>query len=619
MKKIIFLFTFLLFYPLFSYSSTVIIKAGIDIDAKILKGSITVFSEKENEVLISNGNGMQIYSDSQNVKKSNRGLTVSLNEKEPVILSYIKNIEDGYDVIQKDFVSIYSGIIPNFENVSRLELFINMPKNFIAAASQSCSYYYNEKADATEVAYIYNEIPDNIIFTASNKYIKKTITQNNVDISVMVFKEHEDIIYKLLQKSAYFIEMYERLFELPYPYKAFTVVEDINNYGHAVPSLAVFGSAIIDKDFVLNRSLGHEVLHQWIGCSVQSDFSDGNWVEALTTYFSDYYYEKDDRISYRKNILTEYEAYTGSMAYPLSEFKGNYSKRDQATGYGKGLMVLHMAKNIAGEDKFIQNIRKFIKKYTGKQTSWKELLYTIGVNEDFYNFWIKEKQNVSLSVKNIIKEGNKLSFVINRNGGGKEMIMPYTYIHNGEKESGTFKTMEGMNKVSYDLKNDNDTFIIDAQYDIMRYLMPYEITPHFYHIFSSDSLMFIGSKYDLHIYQKYFKGINDSVSIKKVRMHHFKDRNVIISAGDTLPPEIAGFIKLDFTFNIGKTTYSVIKNPYSDGNKFILIAFNHNEGSLRKLSHYGSYSYAEFDKDNIIKTEKRKSDNGIIIYEGNKK
>lgn len=617
MKKFIFLFTFLLFYPLFSYSSTVIIKAGFDIDAKILKGSITIFSEKEDEVLISNGNGMQIYSDSQYVKESNRGLMVSLNEKEPVILSYIKNIEDGYDVIQKDFVSIYSGIIPNFENVSRLELFINMPKNFIAAASQSCSYYYNEKADSTEVVYIYNEIPDNIIFTASDKYIKKTITQNNVDISVMVFKEHEDISYKLLQKSAYFIEMYERLFEVPYPYKAFTVVEDINNYGHAVPSLAVFGSAIIDKDFVLDRSLGHEILHQWIGCSVQSDFSDGNWVEALTTYFSDYYYEKDNRIDYRKNILSEYEAYTGTSPYPLSNFKGNYSKKDQAIGYGKGLMVLHMVKNITGEEKFIQNIRKFIKKYSGKQTSWKELLQTMGINEEFYNFWIKEKQNVSLSVKNTIKEGNKLSFIINRKGGSKEMMLPYTCIHNGEKVSGAFKTMEGMNKVSYELKDDNDTFLIDAQYDIMRYLMPYEIAPYFYHIFSSENLMFVGSKYDLHIFKKYFTNINDSVAVKKLRLHHLKDRNVVISAGNTLPPEIAELIKLDFTFNIGKTTYSVVKNPYSDGSKFILFAFNYNEGSLRKLSHYGSYSFAEFDKDNIVKTEKRKTNNGIIIYERN--
>lgn len=619
MKKFIFLFTFILFYPLLSYSSTVIVKTSIDTDAKILKGSITVFSEKEDEVLISNGQGMQIYSDSKHVKKSNRGYLVSLNKKEPVILSYIKNIESGSDIIQKDFVSIYSGVIPHFENVSRLELFVDMPKNFMAAASESCSYYYNEKADATEVVYIYDQIPDNIIFTASNKYIKKTITQNNVDISVMVFKEHEEISYKLLQKSAYFIEMYERLFEIPYPYKAFTVVEDINNYGHAVPSLAVFGSSIIDKDFVLDRSLGHEILHQWIGCSVRSDFSDGNWVEALTTYFSDYYYEKDDRISYRKNILSEYEAYTGATPYPLSEFKGNYSKKDQAIGYGKGLMVLHMAKNIAGEEKFIQNIRKFIKKYSGKQTSWKELLFTIGVSEDFYNFWIKEKQNVSLFVRNISKEGNNLSFIINRKGGGKEMVLPYTYIHKGEKVSGTFKTMEGMNKVSYELKNDNDTFLIDAQYDIMRYLMPYETAPYFYHIFSSDSLMFVGSKYDLHTFKKYFKAINDSVVTKKVRMHHLKDRNVIISAGNTLPPEISKLIKLDFTFNIGKTTYSVIKNPYSDGSRFILIAFNHKDGSLRKLMHYGSYSYAEFDNDVIVKKEKYKSDNGIIIYEGNKK
>ena len=57
--------------------------------------------------------------------------------------------------------------------------------------------------------FTYNNPPKNIYFAASTNYIIKKVTQKNIDIYTLLFKEHENLSYKLLQKAAYYIEMYD--------------------------------------------------------------------------------------------------------------------------------------------------------------------------------------------------------------------------------------------------------------------------------------------------------------------------------------------------------------------------------------------------------------------------
>ncbi len=614
MKKTAFILLIILAFYYKSFAAAAIIKSEIDINLNMIKGSITIASTKAETVTVSLYDDMQLLCNDKRIKynKNSKEYIISLDGLSSVIFSYIKNITSKTDTISKDFISVYSSIIPVVTNIENAELYINIPENFQGLASQFVTYSQNKNI----MVFTYNNLPKSIYFAASTNYIIKKITQKNIDIYTLLFKEHENLSYKLLQKAAYYIEMYENLFSSHFPYHNFIIAEDVNPYGHALASIAVFGSAIIDKDFIAERSLGHEVLHQWFGAAIECSMTDGNFLEAVTTYFSDYFYEKDDRIKYRKEILTKYQAYAAEKSFPLKYFMYNAGKKEQSIGYGKGLMVLHMAKNKAGDDAFMTGIRKFISDKLYSTASWKDLLAYIGMDDDFYRNWIHNKDDIILSVNNAVFQDNTLAFNLIRKGGEEEVDIPFTHISENHTVTGKFKTKKGVNQIMYNLKSDNDTFIIDDRYDLMRTLYPAEIAPSFDYLFGADEILFAGNKNENKLFERVFPNIKETVHIRKLSIHHLKDKNIIIAMENIVPQTVAELFKskLIFAFEIGNTTYKVVRNPYSQGDRFIMFSFNHTKESLNKLTHYGSYSYITLNKNEVTAKEKNTMPNGIKIF-----
>lgn len=614
MKKTAFILLIFFAFYYKSFAAAAMIKSEIDINLNMIKGSITIASTKAETVTVSLYDDMQILSNDKRIKynKNSNEYIISLDGLSPVVLSYIKNITGESDTISRDFISIYSSIIPAVSNIENAELYINIPENFKGLASQFVTYSQNKNT----MVFTYNNLPKSIYFAASSNYVIKKITQKNVDIYTLLFKEHENLSYKLLQKAAYYIEMYESLFSSHFPYHNFIIIEDVNPYGHALASMAVFGSSIIDKDFIAQRSLGHEVLHQWFGAAIECSMADGNFLEAVTTYFSDYFYEKDDRITYRKDELMKYQAYMKEKNFPLKDFVYNAGKKEQAVGYGKGLMVLHMAKNKTGDDAFMAGIRKFINDKLYSTASWKDLLEYIGMDNDFYINWILKKDDITLSVNNTTFQDNILSFNLIRKGGEEEVDIPFTHISENHTVTGKLKTKKGVNHIIYNLKFDNDTFIIDDRYDLMRNLYPAETTPSFDFLFGADEILFAGGKNEDKSFKRIFPNIKDTIHIRKLSLHHLKDKNVIIAMENTVPQTVTELLKskLTFTFEIGSTTYKVVRNPYSQGDKFIMFSFNHTKKSLNKLTHYGSYSYITLNKNEVTAKEKNTTPNGIKVF-----
>ncbi len=71
---------------------------------------------------------------------------------------------------------------------------------------------------------------------------------------------------------------------------------------------------MIKRGYTQPYSLGHEIVHSWYGNSVLNDFSTGNWVEGLTTYMANYYFEElhsppEKALSLRKRMFYEYSLY----------------------------------------------------------------------------------------------------------------------------------------------------------------------------------------------------------------------------------------------------------------------------------------------------------------------
>ena len=83
---------------------------------------------------------------------------------------------------------------------------------------------------------------------------------------------------------------------------------------------------MIKRGYTQPYSLGHEVVHSWLGNSVHNHFETGNWIEGLTTYLANYYYDermegKDTARAHRKRMIMEYNLYVQPADdYPVVKF-----------------------------------------------------------------------------------------------------------------------------------------------------------------------------------------------------------------------------------------------------------------------------------------------------------
>ena len=86
--------------------------------------------------------------------------------------------------------------------------------------------------------------------------------------------------------------MYEK-YTGKYPFRRFSVVENFLPAGYSFPTFTLLGKDIVKMPFIVDTSLGHEVLHQWFGNLVYNPDKGGNWSEGLTTYVADHLYKEN--------------------------------------------------------------------------------------------------------------------------------------------------------------------------------------------------------------------------------------------------------------------------------------------------------------------------------------
>ena len=182
-------------------------------------------------------------------------------------------------------------------------------------------------------------------------YVTRTETFHGIALKTLFFSEDQKLADNYLAHTKRYIELYEALLG-PFPYKTFSIVENRFQTGYSLPTYTLLGSQVIRLPFIVETSLGHEILHQWFGNHVYVNYAAGNWSEGLTTYLSDHWYShlKGSGAEYRKKILSDYMNYvTPANEITLRDFRGPDSYSSRAVGYGKGAMVFHMLRMKLGD------------------------------------------------------------------------------------------------------------------------------------------------------------------------------------------------------------------------------------------------------------------------------
>ncbi len=213
---------------------------------------------------------------------------------------------------------------------------------------------------------------------SANRFVKRASQWNGIEIATFLFPEDAHVADQYLEATTRYLEWYAKLLG-PYPFPKFAVVENFFPSGIGLPSFTLLGSRVIRRGYTQPYSLGHEVVHSWIGNSVHNHFETGNWVEGLTTYLANYYYDErmegeDAARAHRKRMLMEYNLYVQPADdYPVVNFHHKENRVDNAIGYQKTAMIFHMLRRELGDRDFFRAIRALIAGHTAGYADWPQV------------------------------------------------------------------------------------------------------------------------------------------------------------------------------------------------------------------------------------------------------
>ncbi|HXW68902.1 MAG TPA: hypothetical protein VEJ88_04785, partial [Dissulfurispiraceae bacterium] len=183
-------------------------------------------------------------------------------------------------VIEERGISLTGLWYPCIDELSFYHLSAALPEGFTAVSEAD---EIRKSAGNGQVHFVFDfqhPAPGiNFIAVRGCEEIKSTL--NGTGIYAYFFREDLPLAGRYIEYAKKYIRLYEGMLG-KYPYRRFSVVENFLPSGYSMPSFTLLGRDVVRLPFILETSLGHEVLHQWFGNLVYVDYDKGNWSEGLT-------------------------------------------------------------------------------------------------------------------------------------------------------------------------------------------------------------------------------------------------------------------------------------------------------------------------------------------------
>jgi aminopeptidase N len=212
----------------------------------------------------------------------------------------------------------------------------------------------------------------------ANRFVKTQQDWQGIEIATYLFPEDTQLAQEYLDASVRYLKLYTTLLG-PYPFPKFAVVENFFPSGLGMPSFTLLGSGVIKRHYIQPYALGHEIVHSWIGNWVFNRTDHGNWVEGLTTYLANYYYEElmgtaEQAREQRRLMTFGYAIYVRPEEdYPISRFTHKTDQKDNAIGYQKTAMVFHMLRREIGDELFWKGLRHLMSEHGSSYADWHDV------------------------------------------------------------------------------------------------------------------------------------------------------------------------------------------------------------------------------------------------------
>ena len=338
-----------------------------------------------------------------------------------------------------------------------------------------------------------NEWPSESLTLVAGEYSVKTRMLDDIRISTYFYKEDESFSEIFLNAAEEYLKMYGGLLG-SYPYKKFDIVQNFFSSGYGFPSFTLLAPEAIrqGKEFLRPGALDHEIVHSWWGHYVSGKPGTGNWVEALTTYCTNYYYKElqmgeEVARKHRQDVMQKYAIQVSpSKAYSLRKFEEKRDDLDGQIGYGKGSMVFHMLRQIVGKDQFFVILRRFAKQYGGKQASWGDLqkVFEEGSGKRlgrFFSQWLDRPEGPQLKLAKVgvrsSPTGYSVSGEVVQEGEIYE-VQVQVKVESSERKRDFLLDISGRKTAfSFEVPKLPLTLSLDPEGHIFRRLYPEEIIP----------------------------------------------------------------------------------------------------------------------------------------------
>ena len=602
----------------------------IDPENQLLTGMARLHADDNLNLTLTIKNLSDIRVDDQPTSAVDDKFILPIQKGKEVIITYQAVLNDkSLHLVDSENVFLTGNWYPQPDRLVEYALSVTLPKDFLANSSaETITVQATEKYSTFTFEFAYPL--DSLSLAASKNYVFKTDNYKDIVIETYFFKADANLVDTYLEYTKKYLARYEEQLT-PYPYQRFAIVENKLPTGYSMPTYTLLGQAVLRLPFIVNTALGHEILHQWFGNSVFVDYPKGNWAEGLTHYLADHDFAnvEGQGAAYRKQILLDYQAYINDQnVQPVRHFHTVGDKASQAIGYGKAAMIFHMLKQKYGDELFFTVLRDFIKSYSFRQVSWEQIQavfekHTGHYLDRYFGQWLDQQAIPHFQVEPaelVVNQGQfVLDFTIMQPIPPFQLRLPITlYLSSGKKTQQFIEISQAKEKITLTLEELPTRVILDEDYDVMRQLLPQEISPTLAAAMGKPKMLVVATAEQRKLYQPLIEAITLNpvhwTTPQTLQFNQLRENSLIIAGFNTPPLE-----QLFGKQSLPQEGVRVIvhQHPYNDKEVIVqLHAKDENEVKAvqRKLSHYGHYSTLTFTAG--INTEKNLtvSTAGIPIF-----
>lgn len=382
------------------------------------------------------------------------------------------------------------------------ELTTTMPKGWSVVSQGKRTH--NELKNEMQTSVWDSPEPMEEVYLIAAKFNEYSKSAGAIDVMAFLRTPDETLANKYLETTAQYLEMYRKLVG-PYPFTKFALVENFWETGYGMPSFTLLGEQIIRFPFILHSSYPHELLHNYWGNSAYIDFKSGNWCEGLTAYMADHLIaeQRGQADEYRRTTLQKYTDYVNEANdFPLNKFISRTNPSSEAIGYGKSSMLWNMLRDLVGDESFVKGFQKFYRDNKFKAASFDDIRKSFesvsGKDlKSFFDEWVNRKGAPELSVSNVKceKKDNQylLQFTLKQLQKEEAFSLDVPVAISFAKNVVVKKVaMTGKEQKCEFTFSENPLLVqIDPQFNLFRKLNYKEIPPSLSKIFGAEDLLIV--------------------------------------------------------------------------------------------------------------------------------